>query len=231
MTLLDRCTNIRAQIARRAELRRADKEAEAFRLRTTELQEVREGLAHSIEKLVVLKEYGLPIAGLPTASTAIAVLDECRAKLAENAVESGRDYGKLKRAIEKVGRDLGSVVEKTIERIKKDIPAIEETFLRQVEMIPGYATRVANIRQQRDALLSGDPGASAHSLKQFLDRRDALKTLSDDLQPQEFPPEVLEFFRAGRHGGAPLDKLTDAVRQWLADRDLIKNVRVTVLAR
>ena len=43
--------------------------------------------------------------------------------------------------------------------------------------------------------------------------------------------EVLEFFRAGRQGGAPLEKLTASVRQWLADRDLLKSVRVTVVAR
>jgi hypothetical protein len=72
---------------------------------------------------------------------------------------------------------------------------------------------------------------SADALKEFLNRREALKKLADDLKPDEFPEDVLAFFRAGRHGGAPLDKLTVPVKQWLADRDLLKNVRVIVIAR
>ena len=89
------------------------------------------------------------------------------------------------------------------------------------------------IRQQRDALLNGnDPRLSAEALEQFLDHREALRKLADDLTPDEFPNEVLEFFKAGRHGGgAPLEKLTPSVRQWLSDRDLLKYVRVRVVVR
>jgi hypothetical protein len=56
--------------------------------------------------------------------------------------------------------------------------------------------------------------------------------LSDDLKPSEFPVEVLDFFKAGRQGqGAPLEKFTEGVKRWLEERGLLKNVRVTVIAK
>lgn len=232
MNLLERCTNIRAQILKRNDLRRAHTDAEAFRERVGELQIAREAVAAAFARVLVLRAKGVTVLKLPSPATAMTVLGECQAKLSENPVESGRDYGRLKRSIDKLGKDLLGVAEKAIETVRRDLPSVEEAFLKQVEVIPGYATQVANIRQQRDALLNGnDPRTSAAALEQFLDRRHALRKLADDLKPDEFPGEVLEFFKAGRHGGAPLEKLTPTVRQWLSDRDLLRNVRVTVVAR
>ena len=233
MTLLDRCTNIRAQILKRNDLRRAHKDAEAFRERAGELKSAREVVADALARVIVLRAKGLPVVKLPSPGTALTVLGECEAKLLENPVESGKDYGRLKRSIEKFGKDLLGVAEKAIESVRRDLPTVEEAFLKQVELIPGYAKQVARIRQQRDALRGGsDPRVSAKALEDFLDHREALRLLADDLKPSEFPSEVLEFFKAGRQGGgAPLEKLTGDVRQWLSDRDLLKHVRVQVVVR
>jgi hypothetical protein len=232
MTLLDRCANIRSQISRRNELRRAHKDAEAFRERAVELQGARDTVTGALARVVVLRTKGVTVGALPSASTALTVLGECQAKLAEAPTESGRDYGRLKRSVDKLGKEIYGVAADAIKSVQRDLPTIEEAFLKQVEGVPGYSNRVAAIRQQRDAILNGsDPNVSAEALAQFLDRREALRKLADELTPEEFPTEVLEFFKAGRHGGAPLEKLTTTVRQWLADRDLLKNVRVTVLAR
>ena len=233
MTLLDRCSDIRAQILKRNELRRAHKDAESFRERAAEVQIAREAVAAAVARVLVLRVKGVSVTKLPSAATAIAVLTECQSKLAENPGESGKDYGRLKKAVDKLGKDLLGVAERVIESVRRDLPTVEEAFLKQVEVIPGYAAQVASIRQQRDAILSGnDPTTSAEALEQFLDRREALRRLADDLKPDEFPSEVLEFFKAGRQGGgAPLEKLTTNVREWLSDRDLLKHVRVQVVVR
>lgn len=233
MTLLDRCTNVRSQIIKRNELRRAHKDAEAFRERARELQLGRENVAAALDRVGVLRTKGVSLTKLPAPTTAITVLRECQTKLSENPGESGKDYGRLKRSVNKLGKDLLDIAHRAIESVRRDLPTVEEAFLKQVEVIPGYTTRVASIRQQRDAILSGnDPTASAEALEQFLDRREALRRLADDLKPDEFPNEVLEFFKAGRQGGgAPLEKLTANVRRWLADRDLLKHVRVQVVVR
>ena len=233
MTVLGRCANIGSQIHQRNELRRAHRDAEAFRERTSELKVSREVVEDAIARVGVLRMKDVVVARPPSPDAAMTVLAGCQVKLAENPVESGRDYGRLKRSVDKFGKDLLGIAEKALESVRQDLPTVHEVFLKQVEVIPGYANRVGRIRQRRNALLNGnDPRLSAEALEQFLDHREALRRLADDLKPDEFPNEVLEFFKAGRHGGgAPLARLTPSVRQWLSDRDLLKHVRVKVVVR
>ena len=132
-----------------------------------------------------------------------------------------------------MAKEVSTSKSKALELVNRDLPAIEESFLRQVEQIPGYVEQVANIRQRRDALLRNLDlqSMNAPSLAEFLDKRDQLRDLADQLKPDEFPKEVLEFFRATRQGGAPLEKFTSAVREWLEQRGQLKNVRVTMIQR
>ncbi|HMI82568.1 MAG TPA: hypothetical protein VK550_00675 [Polyangiaceae bacterium] len=171
---------------------------------------------------------------MPDPTGALAALQEYQQTLADGSIESGKDYSRLKRSIDKVGKDVVAAVEKALESVQRDLPTIEEAFLKQVALIPAYASQVDRIRMQRDAILAGsEPGKMApNELASFLDRRDELRKLADELNPKEFPKEVLDFFRAARQqGGAPFEKLTETVRAWLQERDQLKNVRVTVVAR
>jgi hypothetical protein len=170
------------------------------------------------------------LAKLSGTTAATDVLRELLIGLAMNATDTGKDYGRLKRSVEKMRKDLSGACEKALGAVNRDLPNIEESFLKQVEAIPAFSEKVARIRQQRDGLLCGqDPSSmSALELAQFLDKRDDLKALADQLNPDEFPKEVLEFFKAARYGGAPYDKFTVAVREWLKDRDQLKNVRVII---
>jgi hypothetical protein len=230
MTLPERCKNVRAQIERRNNLRVAHKGAEAFRARASELVGVRVEVVSELERIVVLRRKGLTVVKPPALTLTLEVLRECESALQTNPTESGKDYGRLKRSIEKVRKEVASTAEKALEAVNRDLPSIEEGFLKQVELIPAYAGQVARIREQRDRLQRGTnlQSMSAAELEQFLDRRNALRVLADQLNPEEFPKEVLDFFKAARHGGAPLDKFTPTVREWLSQRDQLKNVRVSI---
>ena len=233
MTLLDRCENLRKRIVQHDSLRLAHKEAEGFRHRSSALEDVRSALASQVGRLHVLREKGVAIAKMPDPESTVAVLQEYRQKLSEGSSDSGRDYARLKRSIDKIEKDVTITVEKALDLVRRDLPTIEEAFLKQVELIPAYTSQVARIRTERDRLLAGtEPSAMTPvELEQFLDRRDELRTLADKLDPSEFPKEVLDFFRAARHGGAPLEKFTEEVRTWLRERDQLKNIRVSVLGR
>lgn len=233
MTVLDRCTTVRSQIQARNALKLAYKNAETFRERATEVRELRSGLDEAISRLKVLKERDLLPRVVPLPAKAATVVAKCQEGLAANPNEIGPDYGLLKRALGGLTKDILGVVDKVLEAVERDLPSVDEAFLKQVELVPGYQSKVLSIRQQRQAFLQGtDPRRSAEALAQFLDRRTELRSLADDLKPSEFPIEVLDFFRAGRQGqGAPLEKFTDGVKQWLTERGLLKNVRVTVIAK
>jgi len=233
MALLDRCRSLRERIAKHDSLRRAHKEAEAFRDRANALEGIQRELSGAMRKVEVLCVKGLEVAKLPDPTAALAARDEYVAELSDSSSEGG-NYSRFKRSVDKATREVGAAVSKALETVKRDLPTIEEAFLKQVELIPTYAEQVARIRKERDVLFAkADPaGMSPEELAAFLDRRDDLRKLADLLKPTEFPKEVLDFFRAARQqDGAPLEKLTDTVRAWLQQRDQLKNVRVRVVPR
>ncbi|HJQ12903.1 MAG TPA: hypothetical protein VJ840_17870 [Gemmatimonadaceae bacterium] len=138
--------------------------------------------------------------------------------------------GKLKRSLGTVSNQLTSVVTKAVQDLKGGIPASDEIFLKQVELIPTYAAKVAQIRAERDEILNGnEPLSSADALQHFLQHLGTLKAASDALDPNEFPEDVLTFFKGARRGGARLDDFTPPVREWLAEQNLLKHVRVTIV--
>ncbi len=230
MTLPERCRNVGAQINRRNDLRRAHHDAKAFRERTSEFLGIRSAVSLEFAKAQVLKKKKVTLGKTPVVAVALGLLKDCKTALETNPTESSKDFGPLKRSLEKVRRDLSSAVEKALESVNRDLPSIDESFLKLVELIPGYSTRVALIREERDRLHRGTDlkSKNAEELEQFLDKRDALRELADQLDPAEFPEEVLEFFKAARRGGAPLEKFTDSVQEWLSQRGLLKNVRVVI---
>lgn len=150
--------------------------------------------------------------------------------LKSNPSELGKSYGPTKRSVDAFRKGAEAAVEKAIDAVNRDLPNIDEGFLKQVEMIPAYVKQVASIREQRDRLSKGIDihRMAAPELEQFLDRRDSLRVLADQLLPAEFPKEVLEFFKAARHEGAPLEKFTKSVQEWLEKRNQLRNVRVVV---
>jgi hypothetical protein len=233
MVLLDRCTTLRTRIGKHEALRRAHKEAEAFRERASSLEETLRNLSVVMEKLEVLRLKGLEVTKLPDPTTALIAQDAYAAELLDGSSQGG-NYSHFKRSVDKVTREVGVAVTKALQTVKEGLPTIEEAFLKQVELIPAYAEQVARIRSERDVLFAkADPADMTPSeLAKFLDKRDDLRKLADQLKPIEFPKEVLDFFRAARQqDGAPIEKLTETVRAWLEERDQMRNVRVRVLAR
>lgn len=233
MALLDRCTSLRERVANHKSLRQAHKEAEAFRNRANALEEIHHELAAAVRKVDVLRLKGLEVTKLPHPTAALTACDEYVTELTDGSAE-GASYSRFKRSVDKVTVEVAAAVTKAIEAVKRDLPSIEEPFLKQVELIPTYTEQVAHIRKERDVLFAkGDPASMLpEELAAFLDRREDLRRLADRLNPTDFPKEVLDFFKAARlQDGAPLEKLTGTVRAWLQEREQLKNVRVRVLAR
>ena len=121
MTLLDRCANIGLQICQRNELRRAHKDAEVFRERTSELKDSREVVKDAIARVVVLRRKDVVVAKPPSLDAAMTVLDECQARLAENPEASTSDYSRLNRSVDKFGKDLLGIAEKALKSVQQEL--------------------------------------------------------------------------------------------------------------
>jgi len=231
MTLPERCRNVRAQIDERNKVRAAHQEADAFRVQLNDLRPVRLEIAGELAKLVVFEDRALLVNKPDAPTTARRILNDCKNGLQNNPNEIGKDFGLLKRSLKKVQTDVVKARDKALEGISRALPNIEESYLKQVELVPGYKVRVEQIRQERDRLQQGTKPnyMSAEQLEHFLDSRDSLRQRAEALKPEEFPKEVLEFFSAARRGGIPLGKFSSSLKEWLSQRDQLKNVRVTIL--
>ena len=227
MNIPERCRHLGLEIERRSQLRREAKDAQVFADRLRDLQSIRSDLVVQIEKAAALRSKGISLGKTGTPTTALLVLSEWETKFVKDAAETIKDYSRLKRSVEKVRKDLTQAIENALDAVDHDLPTIDEGFLRQVEAIPSYVSQVARIRERRDTL-KGKPlhSMSPSELQDFLGRRDELKNLADQLNPKEFPKDVLDFFKAARRGGASLEQFTDSVQKWLADRKQLKNVRI-----
>jgi hypothetical protein len=230
MTLLLTTQQLRGRIERHTQLAKAHKAAGSIRERAVELKEVREQMTATLSRLEVLRREGGVVIKPPDPAASLQLANDYRTQLKQTDMESGKEHNKVRRSAEKVLGELAKLLESAVTSIEKSIPSIDETYLKEVEQIPGYADQVQTVRRERAALLSGRSlrEMEPDQLSIFLKRREVVKTLADRLTPEEFPKEVREFFSAMRRGGATLEKFTDTVRQWLADRDQLKNVRISL---
>lgn len=231
MTLPERCRNVRSQIAERNKVRAAHQEADAFRVQVNDLHPMSVEIASELAKLTVFKKRSMLVIKPPAPTTAQNIISECKTRLENNPNEIGKNFGLLKRSLNKVRNDVVKARDKALEAVSRALPNIEESYLKQVEVIPAYKTRVEQIRVERDRLQQGtNPSAmTVQQLEHFLDSRNSLRQRAEALKPEEFPKEVLEFYSAARRGGIPLEKFSSSLKEWLSQRDQLKNVRVTIL--
>lgn len=230
MSVIDRCKALREEIAKRNTLVREAKEAETFSERTREIQALREELSQSIGQIRILREHRL-ITTSPRDHSAVSErLKIYLQQLAQDAAHSGNEHGRAKRSLDALRKSLTETAKEALEAVRRAVPTVEETFLKQVELNPAYKEKVAAIRTARDELRRVSQSVvTDEDLTMFLEKRKELGTLAEDLRPEDFPKEVLEFFKAARHhDGAPLEKLTETVRHWLVQRNQLSHIRVIV---
>jgi hypothetical protein len=230
MPLLDACRKIRGDIERRDELLRESKKAEVFSERAQELATMRSDLTSTIGRIRVFLDYGIVVEKVRDPGAALERLRNYKEKLVQSPTESGKDHGITKKALDRIKDALDTAAKEALEAVIRKIPTTDETFLKQVELNPLYRRQVEEIRAARIELQREHPqDLDAAGLQSFLKKHDALREKASQLNPTEFPKEVLEFFKAARGTGAPLERLTPSVRQWFEDRGQLKNIRVNVV--
>ncbi|MFL6450919.1 MAG: hypothetical protein ACJ746_25055 [Bryobacteraceae bacterium] len=231
MGLAQRCSAIKLQIECRNTKQAAHANAEGFRERTTAFWQIRTSILADLALVEVLSRHGFKLNKAPSVTTAKSARQTYLAALASKPKESGQEQSQFRRAVQKIANDLRSSVQERLTSIERELPSSDEAFLRQVELLPQYKTTVEEIRRRRQELLGGRSikERGPDELDSLLSKREQLRELADSLNPSEFPPAVLEFYRwARRKEGAKLEALTPEVREWLSSRNLLQSVRLYV---
>jgi hypothetical protein len=231
MTLADRCSALKLQIESRNAREAAHAKAEVFRQRATTLSQIRTSMLADLALVEVLGRHAFKLNKTPNVTTAKAARQTYLSALAAKPNESGQEQGNFNRAVQKIAKDLNAGLHESLSSIERDLPSSDEAFLKQIESLPQYKTKVDEIRRRRQDLLGGrsikERGPA--ELESLLLKREQLRELAGSLNPAEFPPAVLEFYKwARRKEGAKVEALTVEVREWLSTRNLLQSVRLYV---
>ena len=230
--ILERCDELLAMTARVKQARDGQSKASELAERRGELEAAQLALTQEAMSTATLVGRGeLTAEALPDGAKILESVTRVRARLLADpkTLTAGSDYKRLLTRIEKLQSDVSSVNTTAWQGVVQRHLGGNEGFLRQVEQVPGQANAVEQIRDARDQLktvakqIPRDDEGYGH----FLDLSATLQERLALLDPEDFPREVLTFFRRAQSpSGAPLDLLTDAVRDWLAARGLLDRVRV-----
>lgn len=239
-TITERVQVLHARLRAHVEHADASQRATKFTERVGAVNGLLERLDRALATIAVLEAASAqltaaeiaPVRKLPSGDKATEALRAVSDKLstAPLSLNEGREFATFRKRFEDCTSGVVEAVDKAISQIEQGSPTVDETFLKQVETVPSYDALVRDIRTKRDEFKAVTlRGASTGTIQVFLERRAALRIAVDALAPDEFPPAVIEFFKAARRvTGAPLQLLTDDVRAWLTQRDLLKKVRVTI---
>ena len=231
MTLLERCKELTAGVARRTALKQEAAKAEVFQTRAQDIRGLNEEIRGALAKIQVLRAHQIAIPRAKDVGAALERLSSYQRALAEDAATSGPAHGHAKRSLDSVRKSIMEAAQTALDRVIKEIPGLEEQFLKLVELNPAYRDQVNQIRTIRTELQRTSRQATLEpaALSRFLEQRELLHQHVNRLDPSDFPKEVLAFFKAARTGGATIEKWTDLVRDWLRARDQLGHIRITIV--
>lgn len=228
----ERCTELQAKFTRLRQVQDNQEKARVLGVRRCELEERKVLLTRlAATAAVLLKHEQLAPKHLPRVDEARQSCAVVRQRLDTDpeTLTMGRDYSTLLRRLDKVNHTLEHLVSAAWRELVKKHEGGDERFLAQVEQVPGQAKAVATIRLARAELASASARVpvSEEQYQHFLSCSRNLQLALGKLEPDDFPAEVLRFFKLAQSvGGAPLSLLTAEVRAWLERKGMLERLRI-----
>jgi hypothetical protein len=225
MTVLEQCSNARTDIERYAVLRKSETDARALRELHMKVREHCDALHGVAERLAVLRERQIRIPGrLRTErllDNAAKLRDEVAATLRRPA-----DAANFLRSFKKLSEDALSSLEAALDGYISESKTVDAATLRQLEQIPRFAQQVQTLRDLQRTTSTRAAQLPVDELRVFLERYARVRESLRDVE--DLPAEVKTFLKEVDKGGARLELLTESVREWLATKKLIGNVRIVI---
>jgi hypothetical protein len=231
-TITERCAQVRTSLKRFAAAKENEARAQELELRRKEIEEEHIRLRLVVTTAHILLHHDhLSASSIPDCSKALESCDKVGQLIASDptAITKGREYNLFRTRVSKVYGELHGTVQSSWQSIVEQHPVIDNAFLRRIEVFPGQQATVQRIRELRTAFETaiGEVPSNHEAYDRFQNAYKALQEEVTKLDPEAFPEEVLQFFRAAQQvNGAPLAFFTDEVRDWLEKNDWINSIRV-----
>lgn len=225
MTVLEQCASARAEIEQYAVLRKSETDARALRELHTKVREQCDALQGSVERLTVLRQRQIRI---PERFRPDRLL-EGAARLRDEVATSRKrpaEAANFLRSFKKLSEDAVEAVEGALEGYVRESQTVDAASMRQLEQIPRFAQQVQTLRELQRTTPSRAAQLTVQELGVFLEKYARVRESLRDVE--DLPTEVKAFLKEVDKGGARLELLTDAVREWLSKKGLIGNVRIVI---
>jgi hypothetical protein len=231
MNILDRAKELRSHVSQ-------IKDAHRFSLDATVLEDKRQALVRYRSKLQnvvtttgILVEHGcVKPEMLPDPIKLREALNRVIEAFNTDAVSiaKGRNFTTLTGQFEKTTKEISDANVVAWEKEVGKAPTPNEALLDMVAQLPGQSTVVTELRTAYANLaeVSEKPPATPSDWAHFQTRLQLVIKQNEELNPDGFPRPVLDFCRAAQSSnGAQLSMLTDEVRNWLEEHNMIDNLR------
>ena len=235
--LLDQAKDISAKIGDYTRLKSNVSAAKEFEIRASQFGDAADKLQRACRSIKRLLDAGVTLDFMPKDGAALAdkaaklrsALKEDPAKLNDPPFNLKYDF------IDRLNGICSAAEEGMLAAWKAHIEARSETassdVLTALGAVPQYrpvVARIVNVKSQIEMLsgrLPQDPAAAISQLDRMMD---FYRTAWGEMTADGIPPVVIGFLRAAAGSGAALNELTDEVRSWLEDRNLVHVFRIKI---
>lgn len=233
--LLERTTELVADIGQFAKMKRSAGEAKALQTRAEQLSPVAEKLTESAENLAKIRDVGIVVSFVPKEGAELGkraadLLTALRAD-PNNLVTPAIDlkYQFIDRLLSVAAAAQSASLAAWRRHVAENSEHAPEEILSALAAIPDYQSTVAKIRslQKRVSLLAdtvpADPAGSIEEIKRIATEH---REIWERLTAGGIPEDVAAFLRACGLEGAALGSFTPNVAAWLGERGLVDLFRV-----
>ena len=224
-----RASNIVGLLQRYDQFRKDLKLNEQLKSRADELKAAADSLEEPAKRIALqqerewMKESQLPSADVEKLQTVIAKIREL---LPEEPAKIDTPVNRLVRGcVSVVAKADKQTADAWAEVVKRRQPVVDEAELKRCEQFNSESNTVEEIRRLSRISVASVP-SDRDALHEIEKRWDRLRELIGSLPKGSDNPDVNRFLDAVRKGGAPLDLLTDSVRQYLEETGKSKAFRI-----
>ena len=223
------------RMSRVAEVKELEMKAELLQERKNELSAARAKVSDKLStSIVFLRNKCIGPGTAPEATKLREIAADLRNTLQEDpdSIVKKGIFKSLIKGLESLSNVLATHNQNAWKIETSKNPQTNDKFLSLVAQIPGYAAKVATLREARASLLlaRGQPPTNQDEWDAYRQLVQKVKELSEGLSPDRFPATALEFCIAAQSSnGAELHLLTGEVRSWLEEHGLIDDLRYSLV--
>ena len=226
----ERASVLRRRVAEIKEAKKFEKHAEALEDKRQALESYRSKLQAAVESAAVLVKNGcLKSDALPDPQK----LDEALESIVEaftddlGSITRGRNFTTLSGHLETITEELRGGTTRAWKEEVSTAPKINESLLSMIGQLRDQRTAVGELRIASAELadVSKTPPANQTEWTDYRKLKNFVKEKVAELNADHFPKSVLEFCIAAQSEGAQLSMLTEDVRAWLEENDMLDDVR------